>query len=121
MRRDWEVIRHIVLTLADAPPGQDPKYDFEGLTPEEIAYHLYLVYKEGLAEGQRFEQGGGRPPSALLERLTWAGNDFADAMRDETIWRRAMSRIKEKGGAVTLEMLKSLLFGYVRKELGLGG
>jgi hypothetical protein len=41
--------------------------------------------------------------------LTWEGHDFIEAVRNETVWRKAFGIITEKGGGFTLEMIKELL------------
>ena len=51
--------------------------------------------------------------------MTWEGHEFADAARDETRWKKAMGIVEEKGGAVTLDVLKELLLHLARMGLGL--
>ena len=41
--------------------------------------------------------------------LTWAGYDFLDAARNETVWRRVWGSLRETGETVPVEVMKSLL------------
>jgi hypothetical protein len=51
--------------------------------------------------------------------LTSAGHDFAENARSETIWKRAMDTVKEKGGAITVGVLTQLLASLVKTHYGL--
>jgi len=40
------------------------------------------------------------------KRLTWAGHEFIEAARNDTVWQKTKTVVREKTGALTLEMLK---------------
>jgi hypothetical protein len=40
----------------------------------------------------------------VARKLTWAGHDFLDSVRDPKIWRATKDRVKEAGG-FTIEIL----------------
>jgi hypothetical protein len=46
-----------------------------------------------------------------LENISF---DFAETARSETIWKRAMDTVKEKGGAITVGVLTQLLANLVK-------
>lgn len=120
MKRDMELIRKIVLAVEDGPNGYAPDDLCLGsYTPEQIAYHAYLLIDGGLAKGAITTHMGSSGPSAQVTSLTWEGHDFADKSRDETLWRKAMAIVQEKGGTVTIEILKDLLAKLARANLGL--
>ena len=48
--------------------------------------------------------------------MTWEGHDFLDSIKNEKIWKKAKEIIKEKGGSVPFEVLKSLIL-KVSKEI----
>jgi hypothetical protein len=50
-------------------------------------------------------------------RLTSAGHDFTQAVRDETIWTKTKGKVAEAGGYVTLEILSSIAVGYLKQEI----
>lgn len=122
MKRDMELIRKLVLAIEDAPAGWAPSdLQIEGFTGEQIAYHSYLLVDAGLAVGAEttsFESAG---PEYMLSYLTWAGHEFADACRNDTIWRKSIALIKEKAGSVTFEVLKQVLVTTAKGALGMMG
>ena len=62
---------------------------------------------------------GADAPTGLVTNLTWAGHDFAEAARDETRWKNVMKTVKEKGGSVTIDVLKALLTKLMEASFGL--
>jgi predicted transcriptional regulator len=50
-------------------------------------------------------------------RLTNAGHDYLDAVRDEGIWKRTSDAVAQTGGSVTLEVLKALAVGFTKKQI----
>jgi len=123
MKRDMELIRKMLLAIEDAPTAFAPKQltiDVEdGVTQEQFGYHAYLLINAGLAEGATATNRGSTSPQARISNLTWDGHEFAAAARDETTWRKAMSIVQEKGGAVTLDVVKALLSQLAKAGLGL--
>jgi len=52
-------------------------------------------------------------------RPTWAGHEFLDAARNDTIWHKAGERIKKSGVGVTLSLLKEILSQLLKQSLNL--
>ena len=56
-------------------------------------------------------------------RITAAGQQFLDAIRDETIWQKLKTSLGEKLGAVPISVLTSLAAGlateWAKRKLGL--
>jgi hypothetical protein len=61
--------------------------------------------------------GGGYPPT--LRHLTWAGHDFAESMKNVTVWTAAKKIVAEKGGGMAVEMLTGLLMKLLKQHFGL--
>ena len=52
MKRDFEVIRKLVLAIEDSPTGTVPGgLQIDGHSAEKIGYHSYLLVDLGLAKG----------------------------------------------------------------------
>lgn len=119
MQRDWNLIREMVLAIEDHPSGWAPELSFEEYTQEQIKYHAYLLVDAQLARGQDVTTLGSSGPEALITSLTWAGHEFAEAARDDTRWTRAMGIVKEKGGAITVNLLGQLLGSLMKSSFGL--
>jgi hypothetical protein len=119
MQRDWDLIRKIVLAVENHPNGFAPQLQFDGYTPEQVGYHSYLLVDAQLAQGIAVTTNANRSPVAKITYLTWAGHEFAEAARDNTRWNRAMGIVRDKGGAITMNLLGQLLGGIMKSTFGL--
>ena len=50
-------------------------------------------------------------------RLTAQGHDFIESIRDESIWLKTKAAVAETGGNATIEMLKILATGFLKKKI----
>jgi hypothetical protein len=105
MKRDMDLVRELLLKL-EAEPFDGNVWllnpDSLGIkdhTQDQIAYHLLLLIDSGFLEGERALSG-----EFMSRKLTWAGHDFLDSVRDPKIWRATKERVKEAGG-FTMELL----------------
>src|SRR5262249_19298971 len=120
MKRDMEFIRKLMLWVeAKTTPYADETPTFDGYSQEEVAYHSGLLIEAGLAEGINASTQHER--EFFLSRLTWEGHEFLDAARNETVWKKAMATVKEKGLSLGFDVLKGLLQGILRSSLHLPG
>lgn len=120
MKRDYDLLRKLVLTVESGPHGYAPHHiKIDGYSDEEIGYHSYLLVDSGLAVGVDATTLGSTSPQWLILHLTSAGHDFADAIRDETRWKKATGIVKDKAGSVSLDVLKQLLISLLKNTLGL--
>lgn len=115
MKRNMDLIRDLLLKLEslDKSPtatvvihSYDEELRFEGITPDEVEYHLLLIREAGLIE----------PPhrSDLFQRLSWAGHDFVDSVRDPDIWARTKQGAEAVKG-FTVDLLVDFAKGLVKK------
>ena len=118
MKRDMELVRTILLAVEEnGPPRGFFQLELRGYDPETVSHHVLLFGDAGLLEihdrklRNHFE--------VMPKRLTWAGHEFLDAARNDTIWNKAKELVKEKGGAVPFEVLKDLLLKLASSVFGL--
>lgn len=110
----------MLLAVEEAPPGWAPEeLVFEGFTDAQVSYHAYLLIDAGLARGADVTTHDSEGPEALIQSLTWEGHEFIDAARDESRWQKAKGMVAEKGGGITLDVLKALLVSLAKSALGL--
>ena len=120
VKRDLELIRKLVLAAEENATGYILNdIQIEGYTPEQIGYHSYLVIDGGLAQGEDITTHDDTSPNWKILHLTSAGHDFADAVRDESTWRKATGLVKAQGGSVTLDVMKQVLVSIIKNALGL--
>lgn len=53
-----------------------------------------------------------------INSLTWAGHQFLDNIRDETVWRET-KQVASKVASASLNVLSDIAAGLIRKTLGL--
>jgi hypothetical protein len=115
MKRDMNLIRLLLLDTE----GQDPKPDLSPYSEDQRLYRSALLIEAGLVHGEVIPDGNGQPAAAVTLRLTWAGHEFLDAARNDTIWHKAGERIKKSGVDVTVPLLQELLKQLLKQSLGL--
>lgn len=120
MKRDMDLLRQLLLKLetCNEDDGQSIWHyksndmPIDGYSWEQVLYHYQLAVEAGLVD-----QGGqGVMNGFLFRRLTWAGHDFVDAVRDDDIWRKTRQGATAAGG-FSVELLKDLAKGFIRKKI----
>lgn len=112
MKRDMELIRQMVL---EARNGSGKLYSLPGIADDVFAEHVALLIDAGLVEGKleiNYE-GGSRYAAGGIQRLTWAGQEFAKGVEDGARWAAARDYLLKQGGIFTLDLLLAYLKGKV--------
>lgn len=113
MKRDMEIIRSILLNVeADKYPYGGPVH-LEGVPDEVCGHHVALLFDAGLAEGRLIKTDMSGIVGASIDRLTSAGHDFCDGIRQDTIWKKAQEHILKPGASYGL----SVLVEYVKLQV----
>ena len=113
MKRDMEIIRAILINV------ENDKYPYGGLvhldefSDETCGYHVALLFDAGLAEGRLIKSNSFGIAWASIDRLTSAGHDFCDGIRQDTIWNKAKEHILKPGASYGL----SILVEYVKLQV----
>jgi len=114
MKRNMELVRLLLLDIEGADKSDLSKY-----SENEQTYHRALIIEAELAHGGVVEDEKGFPAAAVGTRLTWKGHEFLDAARNETIWGKAISKLKAAGMSIPLPLLQELLTSFLKKQIGL--
>ena len=112
MKREMDLIRLLLLQVetGEVPPGLDQfSEDVQG-------YHGALLVEAGLVQGKAVSVGGGRK-GAVITGLTWAGHDFLDAARSDTVWNKAKEKVLKPGLSWTFSMLLEVLKAEARAQM----
>jgi hypothetical protein len=110
MKRDWDVIREILIRLEEAT-SEDDCLRLSSFPPErahEISYHAELLMEADLINGQMSKTLGPGPYDFFAEKLTWNGHEFLDAIRSDTIWQKTKNSFLSKGLSITFDLVKSV-------------
>lgn len=109
MKRDMDLVRTILLALADS---DEPLWSTSLVTDEYsrdvIGYHFLILDEAGLIAASVKAAGDDPYYIAVASHLTWEGNDFLDAVRDESIWKRVRSTIGKITGGASFEVFKTV-------------
>jgi len=112
MKRDFELVRILLMELEG-----EQEVDLSSYNPEQVNYHKALVKEAGFAEGiihYPSSHPTDIPDLTILKRLTWEGHEFLDKAKNEKVWNKAKSIIKEKGISLSLDALKIALTESVK-------
>lgn len=121
MKRDMDLIRELLLKLESMParrgdvftiPPDADEVAVSGYGVDQIGYHLSLIREAGLIELHSSQPMDG----ITFSRLSWYGHDFLELIRDPKIWERT-KRGAEAAGGFTIDLLKDLATGFIRKQI----
>ena len=128
MKRDLELIRKLLLFFENREEVTVMNYNKinneEELRIDDyngglIVDHITLLYEAGYLDGEPEKTKTGRIIAVHPYRLTWDGHEFLEAMRNESIFRKAVSITKEKSLNLPLEIFKSLAQKLITNELNI--
>ncbi len=114
MKRDMDVVRAIILAANEA---EDIVHGVEGMEPQVFAYHVQLLVEAGLLVASI--QGSGKRPSrvAMVFRLTWSGHDFADSIKEDTVWNKAKEVVMKPMASWSFDILLDYLNVVARGQI----
>lgn len=116
MKRNMDLIRLLLMRSEGDEAAQEAceKYSFE-----ERGYHVQLMLDAGLVEGETIRGADGEFAGAAVSRLTWAGHDFLETMRDDTLWRKAKEHVLKPGASWSFDILKEWAKHEIKEKLGI--
>jgi hypothetical protein len=114
MKRNLDLVRLILLSVE----GQDVSAELKAFSEEAQIYHAALLVDAGYVDGTIINGHMGQPVTVRMQKLTWAGHDFIDAIRSDSVWKP----VKEKTdaiGAWTFGIVKELAVAVLKQQLNL--
>jgi len=107
MKRDWDLVREILLKLeaCESARGQLQPGEFAGRDEELVSYHVRILMEAGLIEGE-CSKATGRPLHCTAHSLTWEGHELLDRVRSHAAWNKIKGVAREKGLDMTLDVIK---------------
>ncbi len=119
MKRDLELVREILLAVekSDQAPDEWVNINLPSRNPSLVSYHVKMLHDAGLLDAtdlSDFSESSWVPRS-----LTWAGHEFLDAARNDTVWNKAISTLKEKSASVPFEILKAVVMKTCKDFFGI--
>ena len=120
VKRDFDLLRDMLLRIEAAEPERKLTYrSFLDLCDdaEMILLHIELLMDAGfiLAIDESDCQGA----DYAIVRMTFAGYEYLDTVRDESHWADIKEKLLPVGGSATIEIIKDLGVSFLRQQLGL--
>lgn len=114
MKRDMDLIRRIAIETAELPAGH-VMTGLEDVEQWAFAEHVAWMQEAGLLDADliRFKSRGDAP-KVNVRRLTWDGCEFLDAVRSDTIWKKAKESVIKPTASFTFGLLKEWLANELR-------
>lgn len=109
MTRNWEIIREILLRLesTNTPNANVNANSFDESPEQEVAYNMRLLSEAGYIEARIMSSssGDGKINAALALRLTNAGHDLLDTIRNESVWNKVKEKFTSNGLDMTFDLV----------------
>ena len=104
-----DLVRSILLQV-EAADGEleTGQLDFMGHSQAEVYYHIELMQQRGLIDATIRRDWSGSVICTSIAGLTWDGQDFLDAMRDDRVWARSKKAIRDAVGSTTFDVVKKV-------------
>lgn len=106
MKRDWDLIKKILIHIEEWPPDHMPsEVEINDIEPEIVSYHVKILHNGDLIEA--FDVSS-QECAWYAIGLTWKGHEFLDAIRNESVWSKVKSKLAAAGGSLPIEVIKTL-------------
>jgi hypothetical protein len=124
MKRDMNLIRELLLKIEalDIPRSvttalspHNPALAVDGFTADDIGHHLRMLVSARFIETPNDKPFAG-DGSVIFRQISWEGHDFLDSVRDPKIWGETKKGAEAAGG-FTVDLLKDLAKGLVKKQI----
>lgn len=117
MKRSMDLCREILLNLEAQPFGSGViEVKIRDNTELEVSYHLMLLDQAGLVEAENLSKST-QKMRWRARYITWAGHEFLEASRNQTIWDRAKATMAEKSVGMSFDIVKTILIKYGTEAL----
>lgn len=118
MKRDMDLVRKLLLQVEEGQ-GLGSRDLLQGNVAygeaERVIEHLRMLIDDAkFMIGIPAHTVGGKGWIGL--KLTWAGHDFLDSVRDPEVWAKTKKGALAAGG-FTVDLLKDLAKGFIRQQI----
>jgi Hypothetical protein (DUF2513) len=116
MKRDMDLVRELLLKLEAEPLDGN----LWSLNPDDLGIRDRargnLLSSRAAHRWRLLDAERGLSGHFVARRLTWAGHDFLDSVRDSKVWRTTKDRVKAAGG-FTIEILASVAEKVIEENI----
>lgn len=83
--------------------------NIDGFDLDTVAYYCKILPDVDLLDSYESTYSDDRIYAFNVGSLTWAGHDFLDKIRENTLWNRTKDRIKDNALPMTLEVIVTII------------
>ncbi|MBR1828925.1 MAG: DUF2513 domain-containing protein [Atopobiaceae bacterium] len=121
MRRDKDLIRRIVLDVADTNEVLEAKHwEDEKNSHEKVGYHIRLLEEEGYLKASFLNADNDPYYAVLVSKLTMKGQDLAESLRSPSEPEKEGDKLAEVAKDVGVDVIKTVTAAAVASKLGIG-
>ena len=114
MKRDMTLIRELLLRLE----RDEDLSNIEVHSAKQVNYQLYLLQDAGFINAELIRDHQGDVCEVEILEITWAGQEFLDAIRDEGTLKKALGEIGKRAGTFTAALLLDYIQAKAKEKLG---
>ena len=120
MKRDMELVREILKKAEEANEFLNAKnLETEKYSHDTVGYHIRIMDEGGLISAS-FKSADRDPYYFVcINRLTWEGHGYLDAVRSDTVWAKTKSKLGNSIETVSLSVIKAVAEGVAKAQLGM--
>ena len=122
MKRNVDLIRLLLLLEENDPAAKREfleKYPRTDSNDYLVSHHVALLIDAGLVEGTISYDRFRTPVAYDMIRLTWAGHELLELIRNETIWEHAKEKVLRRDAPWSFAILLEVATAEARRQLGL--
>jgi repressor of nif and glnA expression len=112
MKRNFDLVRVILIEFENRDAAGNTPIAPIGFSNDDVRYHIQILVDAGLINQVVIPSNG----QTRSNQLTWEGHEFLDSIRDESQWEKIKSVVKDKGAALSFEVIK-MTAGVIIKNL----
>ncbi|MBF0340220.1 MAG: DUF2513 domain-containing protein [Magnetococcales bacterium] len=109
MQRNWECVRAILFGVEQLGDTCSilQAHDVSGFDAATVSYHMQLLIDAGLVRGTCSHYINA-PMACMVTSLTWEGHEFLDRTRSSGAWNKVKTVAREKGVALSFDVIKTI-------------
>lgn len=116
MKRDMAIIREILLQCEQARSGFDLSSVCTSQDERDLyAYHVQLLDDGGYIIANVKRTAGGHAITVYIERMTWAGTELLESLRNESVFKETMKRLAKTAGVFSVSLVQSIAAEELKK------
>ena len=123
MKRDLDLLRSILLKIESLDSSCEiiRLQTFRELCDDDVilSLHIQLLVDAGFIEASDPFYADDTVQDFVINRITFAGYDYLDTVRDESVWNEIKQKLISIGKSASLDVVKALGTAIVKQHLGI--